>query len=336
MSVIPESPPEPLPVLTALNLPWPVDWVDIFGVDRPLILDIGFGYGHSLTYLQRTRPDHNIIGIEVDNISLGKAERALVRNGWTNVRVIEAFAETALQHLFVPDSLDEIHINFPDPWFKSRHAGRRLMKRSTVDAMVSRLRNRGRLFLATDILEYADMSHQLLHDTPGLTNTLPTPWVTTRPEPFTTKYEKRAQQEGRTCRYFVYQRNDQPAPQVPVIQELKMPHIVFQSTLDLDTMMTHARTDEDHTTAATVKFLERYRGDRSVLFDVFVREPTLDQRIAVVLVEREDHPNEYTLKLSALGHPRPTAGIHQAVRIIGDALLALDPEANLIHDKVRR
>jgi tRNA (guanine-N7-)-methyltransferase len=108
-------------------MPWPVPWGEVFGQERPLILDIGFGFGHSLAYLRRTRPDHNIIGLEVDNTCLRKAERRVERDEWDTVCIIRSFAETALHHLLMPASLREIHINFPDPWFKSRHAGRRLM-----------------------------------------------------------------------------------------------------------------------------------------------------------------------------------------------------------------
>ncbi len=312
-----------------------MDWDALFGVERPLILDIGFGYGHSLAYLQQARPDHNIVGIEVENTSLDKAERRVRREGWHNVRVIESFAETALAHLFVPGALAEVHVNFPDPWFKERHARRRLMKRPTLDAIVSRLATGGLFYLATDIRDYAEMSHDLLGQTPGLENVLASAWTTVRPEPFETKYEARAKREGRTCHYFVYRRNAQPAPAIPVITEATMPNVVFQSPLNLDAM--HAQSHDlgasvhaEH----TVRFLHTYRGERSVLFEVYLSEPTLDQRIALALVEKEDAPGTYTLKLSSLGHPRPTLGAHIAVRRLADHLLALHPDTTVIHDKV--
>lgn len=324
----------PPPIMTTTNLDWPTDWDAIFAASRPLILDIGFGYGHSLAYLQAAHPDHNIIGLEVDNTSLRKAEKRVVRDGWPNVRIVRGFAETALQHLFPPDSLHQIHVNFPDPWFKARHAGRRLIKRATLDAIASRLTVGGLLYLATDIIEYAEMSRDLLHQTPALVNTLPSDWVAERPQPFATKYEARARKEGRPCHYFVYRRADVAAPTVPTITELPMPHIVFKTPLDLDAMMHAVATPNHQDDALTIKFLDRYRGARAVLFEVFIHEPTLDQRIAFVLVEKEDESGAFTLKLSTLGHPRPTAGVHHAARIIADGLLALSPDVSVIHDKI--
>lgn len=322
------------PKLSSTNLPWPVDWPALFGVERPLILEIGFGYGQMLDYLHRTRPDANIVGIEINNECIVKAEKAIPRKGMHNVRVLRARAETALHHLFQPGSLRELHINFPDPWFKEKHAGRRLMQRDTLDAMVSRLEPGGLFYLATDILAYAEMSAELLGKTPGLTNLHTTPWVTTMADRATTKYEKKARQAGRSCYYFVYQRNDLPAPDVPLIKELDMPHMVFKTPLSMDEMLDRVHVEDLSEGEMHISYLERFRGKSTLLFEVYVHEPTIDQRIGLVLVAR-DRPDEYTLKLGMIGNPRPTEGIHRAVGQLGHALVGLHPEATIIQNKVR-
>src|SRR5690606_2264157 len=143
---------------------------------------------------------------------LNKVERWIERESISNARVIHATAQTALAHLFTPASLDQIHINFPDPWFKSRHEHRRLMQRDTLDALVNRLKPGGLLYLATDIVEYAEMSAELLAQTPGLDNLHETPWVHQIPGRVMTKYERKAVAAGRPCHYFAYRRNQQPTP----------------------------------------------------------------------------------------------------------------------------
>src|SRR5262249_37513621 len=145
----------------------------------------------------------------------------------TNIRLIHAMAETALYHLFTPASIQQIHVNFPDPWFKTDHARRRLIQRDTLDAMVNRLAPSGTFYLATDILAYAEMARDLLQATPGLDNALPDSWVNDLPRRAITKYEAAARSEGRPCYYFVYRRNPTPAPDVPVIRDAEMPHVVF-------------------------------------------------------------------------------------------------------------
>jgi tRNA (guanine-N7-)-methyltransferase len=321
--------------LSCYNLPWPVNWADLFGVERPLVLEIGFGYGHYLAFLHGKFPQHSIIGLEIDNFSLAKAERAIVNKRMDNVRVIHSRAETALHHLFTPASLAQVHVNFPDPWFKGRHAGRRLMQRDTLDAIVSRLQPGGLFYLATDILPYAEMSAELLAETPGLSSELTTPWTHDRPLGVVTKYERRARQEGRDCYYFVYRRNAHPAPPVPVMEEQPMPHMVIQTPLSLDEIRDAVRLEPVAAGDIRLKFIKTYHGGDVLLFEVFVHEPTIEQRVAVVLVPRDEKPGEYTVKLSTLGTPRPTDGLHRAVRAVGEAILALHPAAQVIHDKVR-
>lgn len=325
------------PKLSSTNLPWPTDWTTIFGTKRPLILEIGFGYGQMLEYLHQTRPDANIIGLEVSNFCLDRAENMIPRKGLDRVRVIRARAETALHHLFRPQSLSEVHINFPDPWFKERHAGRRLMQRDTLDAIISRMQPSAKLYLATDILAYAEMSAELLSETPSLTNLLNTPWANDFEDRVTTKYEKKAKTVGRHCYYFMYTRNDVPTPEIPVIEEAPMPHMVIQSPNTLEELFQQLELpalakpeNELH-----IEFKFRYLGINDVLLDVHIHEPTIDQRVGIAIIRREHSEDIYTVKLSAIGSPRPTEGIHRAVRLIGEAILSLNPEATVIQDKVR-
>lgn len=119
-----------------------------------------------------------------------------------------------------------------------------------------------------------------------------------------------------------------------------MPHLVLQLPHTLDEIATQIDTEDfresTHEIDTTrVNFKNVYHGERSLLFDVFVHETTINQRTALLLVERDDQPGEYTLKMSPLGNPRPTEGIHHAVRVLGDKLLALHPKSAVIHDKLR-
>lgn len=336
-----------IPKLSSLTLPWSTDWATVFQADRPLILEIGFGRGVFLTHLAKTYPDHSILGVEVSNRSLEYAERAITYNKLTNVRVVYSTGETALHHLLTPASVNQIHVNFPDPWFKTRHSHRRLMKPATLDAIVSRLQVGGTFHLATDIQEYAEMSAELLAQTHGLDNLLPHAWAREMAGRVTTKYEEKGIREGRTPYYFLYKRNESPAPHVPVIKDLAMPHVVFTSPLTLDEMFAQADAVKgQHNAAATnideaqthINILEAYRGaEGTLLFEVHVGEPTIDQRLAIMLLPRwrEGAPGEYTLQLNTLGHPRPTDGVHQAVTILAERLLKLHPDAQILKQKLR-
>lgn len=330
--------------LNSRMLPWPADWSALFGWEpgeqHPLIVEIGFGHGDFLLHLARTNPDAGVIGLEIANRSLSQTERRIVLEGLGNVRVIHSMAETALHHLFTPGSIAQIHVNFPDPWFKKDHSHRRLIQRDTLDAMVSRLAPGGTLYLATDILAYADMSSELLAATPGLENLLPEPWVRSMPGRVPTKYETAARREGRECYYFAYRRTAQPAPDVPVVKESHMPHVVFSSPLSLPEMQARFQPIQhsDPESGLNLHLMEAFLGQESLLVETHVGEPTITQHLALVIVARQ-HPDvpgesEFTVQMSTLGQPRPTPGIHAAVKLLADWALSLHPESRLIKEKV--
>jgi tRNA (guanine-N7-)-methyltransferase len=321
--------------LDSLTMPWHTDWEALFGTSQPLILEIGFGSGTFLFHLAHKYPQANVIGLEISNQSLVKVENALIRQQVSNIRVIHSRAETALNHLFEPATLWQVHINFPDPWFKRDHARRRLMQRDTLDTLVSRLQPGGELYLATDIIAYAEMSAELLEATPGLDNQLASPWINSMPERVMTKYEARARAEGRACYYFAYRRNLLPAPDVPVIKDLNMPHMVFSSPLSLDEMKNQF-TPFHHSEGETiVGYSAVFRGEHNLLFEVHVHEPTISQHAALLLKQRQNKVQEFTLQMASLGHPRPTQGMHIAVKVLGDWLLGLHPDAQVITYKIQ-
>lgn len=333
-----------IPSYTALRLPSPLDWAALYGADRadlPRIVEIGFGRGTYLLHLAHSHPDHNILGLEVSNRCLEAAERAIGRLRLNHTRVVHGRAETVLHHLLPPASLHAVHINFPDPWFKTGHEHRRLMQRDTLDALASRLVPGGWLYLATDIVDYAIMSADLLETTPALVNRLPGRWSYTMPGRVTTKYEAKAAAEGRICHYFAYQRTDAPAPVVPLIEDLPMPHLVFRTPLTLDELhvaFTPIKQSEDD---VHIHISESYRAGRhgSVLYELHLAEPTIDQHTVLAVTERQPGADaadlhEYTLQLTTFGHPRPTAGVHRAVRLLGAQLLGLHPAAYAVKHKL--
>lgn len=322
--------------LNSLMLPWPTDWRAVFGVARPLIVEIGFGDAEHLIALAQAHPDHNVIGFEISAQSMDKAERKIKQGRLANVRAIYSRGETALHHLFTPASVHQFHINYPDPWFKTRHAGRRLMQRDTLDALTNRLEIGGALYLATDILEYAKMSHVLLDKTPGLDNALATPWADHLPQRLiTTKYEQKGLREGRPGNYFLYRRNAQPAPDVPVQEEKPVPHIVLSTPQTPQAIATNVSKTSFHHEGIHVALLDAYWNPRynSVLFEVVIEEPTIEQHVALSLRRREDQA--FTLRFASFGMPRPTDGLHYATAAIGYWLMQQDPDAAIITNSTR-
>lgn len=321
--------------LNSLQMAWATDWSAFFGNANPLIVEIGFGNADYLIALAKKYPDHNIIGFEISQPSLDKAEKKIKREKLTNAVAIYSRGETALHHLFTPKSITQIHINYPDPWFKSRHAGRRIMQADMVDAIASRLTDDGLFYLATDIIDYAEMSHEILVHEPSLTNMLSAPWVLDFPERLiTTKYEERGFQEGRNGHYFKYCRNDHPAPDVPVKEELTVPHVVLRTAMPAQEIAEAVGKQVFHKEDAIhVAVFNGYwnPANNSVLFEVNIEEPTIEQHIGILMRYR-DQKEDYVLQFATFGLPRPTEGMHFATRQLAEWVVSLHEDAAITSD----
>ena len=335
-----------MPILSVTELPWPSDWAGIFGVDRPLCLEIGFGAGRYLEFLAQREPRWNVLGLEISHRSLTKAERLLRR--YPNLRVLHSSAELALSQLFSSAELAEVHINFPDPWFKQGHQGRRLLRSAVLPALLNRMAAGAILYLATDVLPYAESMAALLRDEAALANLSETPWAEARPLGPATKYEQRARQAGRNCYYFAYRRGDAIVAAPQRIEEWAMPHLVYHSPLSLaetrrefvERFPPRAFSIRNHPeTEAHLHFLAAYGAEEALLFEVFVREGALHQRLALHLARQRPQAGvaeeRFTLSLSGIGHPRATPGCHLALAVLGRWLLRLHPEARIIHQRIR-
>ena len=134
----------------------PLDRVQLFGREAPLVLEIGSGMGEATAAMAAADPARDVLAVEVHTPGLGNLLRLVEAAGLTNVRVLEADAREVLANLLPPGSLDELRVFFPDPWPKARHAKRRLITPEFLELAASRLAPRGRLHVATDWASYAE------------------------------------------------------------------------------------------------------------------------------------------------------------------------------------
>ena len=149
----------------------PLDPAALFGRRAPVVLEIGFGMGHTTAQIAAARPDTDFIGIEVYVPGVGSLLRALAARALTNVRVIQHDAVEVLQTRIAPDSLAGVHVYFPDPWPKKRHHKRRLIQPPFVSMLAQRIAPGGYLHCATDWAPYADQMLEVLGAEPRLANT---------------------------------------------------------------------------------------------------------------------------------------------------------------------
>ena len=98
----------------------------LFGEDRPLHFEIGFGSGEHLADRADMLPDHGFIGAEPFLNGVATALAHIRDKHLANVRLWRGDALEVLQR--VPDgALSFLYLLHPDPWPKARHAKRRMV-----------------------------------------------------------------------------------------------------------------------------------------------------------------------------------------------------------------
>jgi len=131
-------------------------------------VEVGTGKGRYLLRRCHEDPGRRFLGIEhASEYWRGFAERAL-RRGLGNWIALRGEALYMISAVLPARFAAAAHVYFPDPWPKSRHRKRRLFDPETVDLVLRLLRPGGRLFFATDFLEYGAAVEEILDRCPGL------------------------------------------------------------------------------------------------------------------------------------------------------------------------
>ncbi|MGE9806955.1 MULTISPECIES: tRNA (guanosine(46)-N7)-methyltransferase TrmB [unclassified Janibacter] len=150
-------------LLPTFDLPeGPLDAATAFGSEMPVVLEIGSGHGAAAIAYALAHPDHGIIAAEVHVPGVARMMAAAQEAGATNLRVHVGDAILFLTDDVPTGSLAGVHLFFPDPWHKKRHAKRRFVQQHTLDLVRDRLAPDGVLRIATDIAAYAEHSLEQL------------------------------------------------------------------------------------------------------------------------------------------------------------------------------
>jgi tRNA (guanine-N7-)-methyltransferase len=180
----------------------------LFGADRPLHFEIGFGSGEHLADRADMLPDHGFVAAEPFLNGVAAALRHIQDKQLRNIRLWRGDALEVLQRL--PEgALSFLYLLHPDPWPKARHAKRRMINDRPVDLFAAKLRAGGEFRLATDDPTYLTWSLMIMQRHQDQFE-----WLAERPCDFLepsggwieTRYGAKSRREGRRPYYLRYRR----------------------------------------------------------------------------------------------------------------------------------
>ena len=137
----------------------------LFPSAQPIVMDIGYGMGEATWQIAKANPSTNYLGVEVHMPGVGKLMARLEEYELTNVRLIERDVFEVFYYMVKDESLDGVHLFFPDPWPKKRHFKRRIVNERFLADVAAKLKPGGYLHIATDWVPYAEWIKEVFSNT---------------------------------------------------------------------------------------------------------------------------------------------------------------------------
>ena len=126
----------------------------LFPAAQPAELEIGCGDGGFLLQMAQQHPDRNFLGVERLLGRIRKLSKKGQNASLTNLRLLRLEGRYVMKYLLPEKAFEAIHVYFPDPWPKDRHARHRLVDGEFPQTAARLLKKVGVVHLRTDDVTY--------------------------------------------------------------------------------------------------------------------------------------------------------------------------------------
>ena len=173
---------------------------------KTIAMEIGFGMGEHFLNQITQHPDKFFIGAEVYMNGVAQLLKQVCayetehNKALSNFRLWPDDVDMLLEQI-PNESLDQLYILFPDPWPKRRHHKKRLICENRLPIIKAKLKGQALMAFASDIDHYFDSVLELIKNDKDL-ELVSTDFSKAHDDYVTTKYHKKAIQEGRTPKFM--------------------------------------------------------------------------------------------------------------------------------------
>ncbi len=148
--------------LKKLPPPGPLDFPAMFGRVAPVMLDIGCGNGRSTLASAVWRPNVDHLSSDILPVVIRYATRRANQRGLTNVRFAVVGGRELLADYIAPQSIAEIHVYHPQPFYEADQVHRRLITPEFIALVHRSLTPEGLFILQTDNPGYWKYMQQIV------------------------------------------------------------------------------------------------------------------------------------------------------------------------------
>jgi tRNA (guanine-N7-)-methyltransferase len=127
-----------------------------------LEVEMGSGKGLFLSSAAAGRPERNFLGVEVSAKYAAHCASRLFRKNLPNGAMISGDGLRLFREFLAAESVDDVHVYFPDPWWKARHKKRRVLNEAFLFDVNRVLKLGGRMHFWTDVQEYFESTLELM------------------------------------------------------------------------------------------------------------------------------------------------------------------------------
>jgi tRNA (guanine-N7-)-methyltransferase len=128
----------------------------IFPEKTKVIMEIGSGMGEATAQIAKANPQVGYVAVEMHSPGLAALLILINQMELENIKLIREDATYLLANHIPDNSLDGIHLLFPDPWPKNRQHKRRIVQSEFIEMVGRKLKPGGFIHIATDWQPYAD------------------------------------------------------------------------------------------------------------------------------------------------------------------------------------
>lgn len=132
-------------------------WQTRFAKEQPIHLEVGSGKGKFIVEMAAAHPDINYISMELQTSVIISVLELQIEAQLPNLQIVNADGRD-LSAYFSPGELDQVYLNFSDPWPKKRHEKRRLTSPDFLTQYKAILKPKGEIHFKTDnqgLFEYS-------------------------------------------------------------------------------------------------------------------------------------------------------------------------------------